>query len=104
MKIKACDYLFPNQPVVNDNSFEMIFSIARHVPNALPLTSAADYAHLLSNASKIKTNPTVKVSLNSCAPNLVLVFGSPVRSGFLGLRGLDRDRDQSYHDQKPRQT
>ena len=71
MKIKACDQLFPNQPVVDNNSFDMNFTIARHVPIALSLASAADYAHLLTNALKIKKNPTVKVSLNSCAPNLV---------------------------------
>jgi hypothetical protein len=72
MKIKACDQLFPNQPVVHDNSFDMNFAIACHVPIPLSLTSAADYAHLLTNASKIKRNPTVKVLLTSCAPNLVL--------------------------------
>ena len=71
MKIKACDQLFPNQPVVDNNSFDMNFTIARHVPIALSLASAADYAHLLTNALKIKKNPTVKVSLNSRAPNLV---------------------------------
>ena len=71
MKIKACDQLFPNQPVVDDNSFDMTFSIARHVPIALSLSSAADYAHLLTNASKMKKNPTVKVLLISRAPNLV---------------------------------
>ena len=71
MKIKACDQLFPNQPVVDDNSFDMTFSIACHVLIALSLTSAADYAHLLTNPSKIKKNPTVKVSLTSHAPNLV---------------------------------
>lgn len=71
MKIKACDQLFPNQPVVDNDSFDMNFTIARHVPIALSLASAADYAHLLTNASKIKKNPTVKVSLNSRAPNLV---------------------------------
>ncbi|EDR06534.1 uncharacterized protein LACBIDRAFT_300030 [Laccaria bicolor S238N-H82] len=70
MKIKACDQLFPNQPVVDDNSFSVTFSIARHVPIALSLSSAADYAHLLTNASKMKKNPTVKVLLTSRAPNL----------------------------------
>ena len=71
MKIKACDQLFPNQPVVDDNSFDMTFSIACHVPIALSLSSAADYAHLLTNALKMKKNPTVKVLLTSCTPNLV---------------------------------
>ena len=54
MKIKACDYLFPNQAIVDDASFEMTFSIAHHIPIALPLASAADYNHLLTNALKIK--------------------------------------------------
>ena len=71
MKIKACDQLFPNQPVVDNNSFDMTFSIACHVLIALSLTSAADYAHLLTNALKIKKKPTVKVSLTSHALNLV---------------------------------
>ncbi|KIK05665.1 hypothetical protein K443DRAFT_3674 [Laccaria amethystina LaAM-08-1] len=69
MKIKACDQLFPNQPVVHNNSFDMNFAIARHVPIPLSLASAADYAHL-TNASKIKKNPTIKVSLTSHTPNL----------------------------------
>jgi hypothetical protein len=71
MKIKACDQLFPNQPVVHNNSFDMNFAIARHVPSPLSLASAADYAHLLTNASKIKKNPTVKILLTSRTPNLV---------------------------------
>ncbi|KIJ97939.1 hypothetical protein K443DRAFT_9520 [Laccaria amethystina LaAM-08-1] len=70
MKIKACDQLFPNQPVVHNNSFDMNFAIARHVPSPLSLASAADYAHLLTNASKIKKNPTVKILLTSRTPNL----------------------------------
>ena len=71
MKIKACDQLFPNQPVVDDNSFDMTFAIARHVLIALSLSSAANYAHLLTNALKMKKNPTVKVLLTSRTPNLV---------------------------------
>jgi hypothetical protein len=68
--LKACDQFFPKQPVVTNNSIDITFTIAHHVPIALSLTSAADYAHL-TNASKIKQNPTVKVSLTSYMPNLV---------------------------------
>ena len=39
MKIKACDQLFPNQPVANNDSFNMNFTIACHVPIALSLAS-----------------------------------------------------------------
>jgi len=78
MKIKACDYLFPNQAIVDDASFEMTFSIAHHIPIALPLASAADYNHLLTNALKIKKNPTVKVSLNSHTLNLVRESSEPL--------------------------
>lgn len=63
--------MFSNQPVVNDNFFHMTFSIAHHVLIALSLTSATDYAHLFTNALKIKKNHTVKVLLTSHAPNLV---------------------------------
>ncbi|KIJ95576.1 hypothetical protein K443DRAFT_108549, partial [Laccaria amethystina LaAM-08-1] len=68
--LKAFDQFFPKQPVVTNNSIDMNFTIAHHVPIALSLTSAADYAHL-TNASKIKKNPTVKVSLTRCMPNLL---------------------------------
>ena len=78
MKIKACDYLFPNQAIVDDAMFEMTFSIAGHIPIALPLASAADYNHLLTNALKIKKNPTVKVSLNSHTLNLVRESSEPL--------------------------
>lgn len=71
LKVKACDALFPTQPVVDTTAFEVFFQISRHVPNPLPLTSAADYAHLLTNASRMHCNPAVKVIFNSWAPNLV---------------------------------
>jgi len=71
LKLKACDALFPNEPLVNNDSFTMTFSVPRHVSNPLNLISTADYAHLLANASKIKTNPTAKIMIHSCAPNLV---------------------------------
>jgi hypothetical protein len=90
MKIKACDQLFPNQPVVHNNSFDMNFAIARHVPIPLSLTSAADYAHL-TNASKIKKNPTIKVSLTSHTPNLVREL-----SEFVFMQWYDE-----YHLQEP---
>jgi hypothetical protein len=92
MKIKACDQLFPNQPVVHDNPFDMNFAIACHVPIPLSLTSAADYTHLLTNTSKIKKNPTVKVSLTSRAPNLVCEL-----SEFVFMQWYD-----VYHFQEPR--
>ncbi|KIJ93203.1 hypothetical protein K443DRAFT_61171, partial [Laccaria amethystina LaAM-08-1] len=94
MKIKACDQLFPNQPVVHNNPFDMNFAIACHVPIPLSLTSAADYTHLLTNTSKIKKNPTVKVSLTSRAPNLeprkenIAASAAPAQNnGHLELKG-----------------
>jgi hypothetical protein len=84
--------LFPNQPVIDNNSFDMNFTIARYVLIALSLASAADYAYLLTNALKIKKNPAVKVPLNSCAPNLVC------ESSELVFRQLYNE----YHSQEPR--
>lgn len=71
LKIKVCDNLFPGQPLVNNNSFEMSFSVPHHITNPLKLVSAADYAHLLANVAKIKTNPNAKIVIESRAPNLV---------------------------------
>lgn len=73
LKRKVCDALFPAQPVVNDDTFGMTFSVPRHVTIPLDLNSAADYAHLLANISKIKTNPSAKVIIESRAPNLVRI-------------------------------
>ena len=73
LKIKVCDSLFPGQPVVGNNSFKMMFSVPRHVTNPLKLVSAADYAHLIANIAKIKTNPNAKIVIESHAPNLVCV-------------------------------
>lgn len=73
LKTKICDSLFPGQAVVNDNAYRMMFSVPRHVTNPINLVSAADYAHLLTNASKIKTNPSVKVIVESHAQNLVRI-------------------------------
>jgi hypothetical protein len=71
LKNKVCDSLFPGQPLVNKNSFEMTFSIPRHVTNPLKIISAADYAYLLANIAKMKTNPNAKIVIESRAPNLV---------------------------------
>ena len=73
LKRKVCDALFPAQPIVNDDSFGMTFSVPHHVTIPLDLTSAADYAHLFANISKIKTNPSAKVIIESCALNLVCI-------------------------------
>lgn len=73
LKRKVCDALFPAQPIVNNDTFGMSFSVPRHITIPLDLTSAADYAHLLANISKIKSNPSAKVIIESRAPNLVCI-------------------------------
>jgi hypothetical protein len=61
LKIKAVDVLFPQQAAVNDQAFEVVFSITRHVPVPVPLSSHDDYQHLVRNAIKLKANPAVKI-------------------------------------------
>ena len=64
LKIKAGDVLHPGQAVIADNAYEMTFSIARHVPNPLPLSCVADYQHLVENALH-QQQPTVKVIIKA---------------------------------------
>ena len=64
LKIKAGDILHPGQAVIADNTYEMTFSIARHVPNLLPLSCVADYQHLVENALR-QQQPTVKVIIKA---------------------------------------
>ena len=64
LKIKAGDVLHPGQAVIADNAYEMTFSIARHVPNPLPLSCVADYQHLVENAL-CQQQPTVKVIIKA---------------------------------------
>ncbi len=63
LKIQFCNALFPQQAIVADHVFKTTYSISRLVPNALPLDSAADYAHLITNMSKMKNNPAVKITI-----------------------------------------
>jgi hypothetical protein len=61
IKIKISDVLFPGEAIVEDNAFEVFFSFPRHVKDPLPLTTSADYSHLIKNALKIKKDPAVKI-------------------------------------------
>lgn len=61
LKIQFCNALFPQQAIVADDVFKTTYSISRLVPNALPLDSAADYTHLITNVSKMKNNHAVKI-------------------------------------------
>ena len=60
LKIKACDVLFPGQVAVGDDAYEIMFCIPHHVPNPLPLSTVADYDHLVKNALR-QQQPTVKI-------------------------------------------
>ena len=60
LKIKACDVLFPGQVAVGDDAYEIMFCIPRHVPNPLPLSTVADYDHLVENALH-QQQPTIKI-------------------------------------------
>jgi hypothetical protein len=66
LKIKAGDVLYAGQAAIADNAYEMTFCIARHVPNALPLSCIADYQHLVENALR-QQQPTVKVIIKATA-------------------------------------
>ena len=63
LKNKACNSLFLGQLLVNDNSFKMTFSVSHHVTNPLKIVSTTDYAYLLANIAKIKTNLNVKIMM-----------------------------------------
>lgn len=60
LKIQFCDALHPTQAFIADNSFEITYTISRLVPHPLPLATAKDYAHLLTNVAKMKS-PATKV-------------------------------------------
>ena len=61
IKIQFCNALYPLQAAVPNNSFETTYSIPCIVPNALPLDSEADHAHLITNVAKMKKDPAVKL-------------------------------------------
>lgn len=44
LKIVICDLLFPQQPVIEDDRFEITWCIPHVIPQALFFISAADYA------------------------------------------------------------
>ena len=70
LKIAICDLLFPQQAVVEDDRYEMTWSIPRVVPQALSLASAADYDQLVKKALKMK-EPGVKILVDEMAGNNV---------------------------------
>ena len=74
LKIKAIDILFLQQAAVDDAAFEIKFSIVHQVPTSLPLLSENDYKHLVSNALKLKANPTVKIMIKEVAINGGVLF------------------------------
>ena len=81
--------LFPNQAAVNDEAFEIEFSIARQVPTPLPLLSENDYKHLVRNALKVKANPAVKIMIKEVASkeNVPPPAPEPVLAAPTTLRG-----------------
>lgn len=89
LKIKAVDVLFPNQAAVDDEAFEIEFSIARQVPTPLPLLSENDYKHLVQNALKVKANPAVKITIKEVAgkENVPPLAPEPVPSAPTTPRG-----------------
>ena len=74
LKIKACDVLFPARATVNNDAFEVTFSIARHVPMPLPLATQTDYEHLVASALKNTNNPAAKITIKEKAVLPVVYF------------------------------
>ena len=66
LKIKACNVLFPGQVAVGDDAYEIMFCIPCHVPNLLPLSTVADYDHLVENTLR-QQQPTVKIIIKEIA-------------------------------------
>ena len=66
LKIKACDVLFPGQAAIGDDAYEIMFCIPHHVPNPLPLSSVANYEHLVENALR-QQQPTIKIIIKEIA-------------------------------------
>ncbi|KAF9472493.1 hypothetical protein BDN70DRAFT_777965, partial [Pholiota conissans] len=62
LKIAICDLLFPNLATVDDNRFEMTWSIPRLVTNALFLRTDADYKQLVKIALKSK-DPAARITV-----------------------------------------
>ena len=62
LKVAICDLLFLQQAIVEDNRFDMTWSIPHIVTNALSLHTEVDYQQLVAKALKGK-EPNVKISV-----------------------------------------
>jgi len=71
LKIAICDLLFPHQAVVEDDRYEMTWSIPRIVTNPLSLHTIADHQQLVKKALKVK-EPGVKILVDEL-PKITLV-------------------------------
>jgi hypothetical protein len=60
LKIRIVDVLFPQQVNIADGAFEIAASVARHLPDPVPLITAADYEMIKKHALKMK-EPVVKI-------------------------------------------
>ena len=60
LKIAICDLLFPGQAEIDDNKYELTWSIPRIAPTPLSLHTASDYEQLVKKCLKL-TEPAVKV-------------------------------------------
>ena len=66
LKIKACNVLFPAQATVNNDVFEVTFSIAHHVPMPLPLAMQTDYKLVLSRTLRIQLQRSLSRRKQCC--------------------------------------
>lgn len=60
LKIRVIDALFPQQANVDDKAFELTASVARFLPDPVPLVLATDYEMIKKHALKMK-DPIVKI-------------------------------------------
>jgi len=60
LKIRIVDVLFPQQANIDDGTFEITASVARYLPDPVPLITATDYEMIKKHALKMK-EPVVKI-------------------------------------------
>ena len=71
LKIRVSDVLFPQQANVPNEAIELAASVARYLPDAVPLVSEADYKMIKRHAMKMK-DPVVKVLVKQKLPAAVV--------------------------------
>ncbi len=67
LKIRVVDVLFPQQMNIDDEAFELAASVARFLPDPVPLIAATDYEVIKKHALKMK-DPVVRIFVKQKLP------------------------------------